>query len=259
MKLKAFLDWNVRFWWLYPVATILLSVLAIVVIDHLVEVALVLCGLAVAAWVMQLPVLVLLLVRRKWWQSFGALLAAGISLVVCVAIPMLLLSMALESNTDDFGQRHPIPEGMEYNLPLGGVTSNGDTVDYVSSGFAEAVAPVIDSADSSTWLQVWYGEQDGMYSYSLYWPSLADGEVYLRCFEATENIELSARRLRRRSAVPVAQHQAFGLVADHEEFTIYEGDWGDYYAVRVEVWHQPLEGSPHKLTQKTYRMDGWMR
>ena len=43
-------------------------------------------------------------------------------------------------------------------------------------------------------------------------------------------------------------------------FTVYEGDWGDYYAVRVEVWHHDTStGSEHKVNEKIYRMQGWQR
>lgn len=28
------------------------------------------------------------------------------------------------------------------------------------------------------------------------------------------------------------------LLKNRKRFTIYEGDWGDYYAARIEVWHK---------------------
>ena len=117
----------------------------------------------------------------------------------------------------------------------------------------------IDSTDSNSWLQIWNGEQGGIYHYAFYWPALSDGEIYLRCFEATKNTELSASRLKPRTTVRVLGHNEFGQVVPPTEFTIYEGDWEDYYAVRVEVWHKPTGGKPHKLMEKIYRMEGWMR
>ncbi len=117
----------------------------------------------------------------------------------------------------------------------------------------------IDSTDSNSWLQIWNGEQGGIYHYAFYWPALSDGEIYLRCFEATKDTELSASRLKPRTTVRVFGHNEFGQVVPPTEFTIYEGDWGDYYAVRVEVWHKPTGGKPHKLMEKIYRMEGWMR
>ena len=44
------------------------------------------------------------------------------------------------------------------------------------------------------------------------------------------------------------------------EFTIYEGDWEDYYAARIEVWHKDASTQKEtKLLEKVYRVDGWMR
>ena len=58
----------------------------------------------------------------------------------------------------------------------------------------------------------------------------------------------------------VKGHTEFGLVADKQQFSIYEGDWGDYYAARIEVWHKDAStGVETKLLEKTYRVEGWMR
>ena len=70
----------------------------------------------------------------------------------------------------------------------------------------------------------------------------------------------TASRIRERSAVHVQGHTSFGKIVDREEFTVYEGDWEDYYAVRVEVWHRnTITGKERRLLQKVYRMEGWMR
>ena len=89
---------------------------------------------------------------------------------------------------------------------------------------------------------------------------MPDGEVFLRCYEATENIELSASRLKEASTVEVKNHKGFGPVVEGQQFSIYEGDWDDYYAARVEVWHYDAStGKETKLLEKTYRVEGWMR
>ena len=109
-------------------------------------------------------------------------------------------------------------------------------------------------------LQVWNDFQGGLYQYSFYYPELPDGDVFLRCFEVTENIELSTSRLRKASTVKVIDHTEFGMIADKQNFTIYEGDWGDYYAARIEVWYKNARtGKETKLLEKIYRVEGWMR
>ena len=79
-------------------------------------------------------------------------------------------------------------------------------------------------------------------------------------FEVTDNIELSAPRLQNASTVEVKNHSGFGIIANRKRFTIYEGDWGDYYVARIEVWHRNATTKEEtKLMEKNYRVEGWMR
>lgn len=261
--MTSLLNWTVRFWWLFPLVTILFIMGALFTIDRTVVVSIILCGLSVFTLAVQFPVFVILLFKKKWWQAVGAFFAGIACLWGVVAIPVLFLGMFFSSLPDDFGKEHPIPEGLEYNMPLGCITEEGDTVDSGESEFLGwvKVQPVIDSTDTATWLQIWHGFQNGIYEYSFYWPALKDGEVYLRCYEVTKNTKLSAKQIKRRTTTQVINHNGFGQIVEPslKNFTIYEGDWEDYYAVRVEVWHKPTHGKPHKLMQKVYRMEGWTR
>ena len=118
----------------------------------------------------------------------------------------------------------------------------------------------VDSLDIQDYLHIWNGPQGGIYKYDFYYPSLAAGDIYLRCYEATKNIPLSKERVKERSTVPIESTYSFSQVVDKKEFTIYEGDWGDYYAARIEVWHRDANtGKEKKLMEKVYRVEGWMR
>ena len=66
--------------------------------------------------------------------------------------------------------------------------------------------------------------------------------------------------MRRNTFVPCTATLSFSTLVNKREFVIYEGDWGDYYAVRVEVWHRDsVTHQESKLMEKVYRMEGWMR
>ena len=120
-----------------------------------------------------------------------------------------------------------------------------------------AITPV-DSLDADAFLQVrgYYGE----YSYDLFYGPLPAGEVFLRCYEATKNIPLSEDRLTERSKVAIDSTITFSQLVHNKSFTIYEGDWEDYYAARIEVWFKNKETKEEcKLLEKVYRVDGWMR
>ena len=160
----------------------------------------------------------------------------------CLAVAGFFASCGPSS--DSFGKDHPIPEGMAYEIPLQ----------------EDAPAPSTDSLNADSYLQLRNGIQGGVYLYSFSYPALSNGEVYLRCFEATEGIELSASRLKEASTVEVKNHTSFGTIVKEQQFSIYEGDWGDYYAARIEVWHKDAKtGVATKLMEKTYRVEGWMR
>ena len=235
-------------------ATVLLSIVSLFASDWNITIMLIICGLSTITLLLQLPVFVILLIEKRWWQAAGAFFSGAVSLVPFVYLPLLLVSMFVGSMPDHFAQKHPIPDGMEVNIPITDANCRWNATD----GFI--FTPVeIDSTDSNSWLQIWNGEQGGIYHYAFYWPALSDGEIYLRCFEATKGTELSASSLKPRTTVRVIGHNEFGQVVLPTQFTIYEGEWEDYYAVRIEVWHKPTGGKPHKLMEKIYRMEGWMR
>ncbi|MBR1834958.1 MAG: hypothetical protein IJ785_05595 [Bacteroidales bacterium] len=256
----TFTDWMVRFWWVLPLVTVLAIVATVLVFEASTVWGFVLSGLSALVLLLQLPVFITLLLKKEWWRAIGAFLAGIVCLVLETTIPLLFFSMfaagLFSLVPDNFGKEHPIPEGLEYNTPITDTNHRWNATD------GDIFTPVaIDSTDTASWLQLWNGDQGGIYNFAFYWPELEDGEVYLRCFEATENIELSKDRLKPRTATEVSNHNGFGQIVmpNHKDFTIYEGDWEDYYAVRVEVWHKPTKGKAHKLMEKVYRMEGWMR
>jgi len=173
---------------------------------------------------------------KYWWVFL-------IAVIICVGVYYALVGLMTNSQPDSFGKDHPIPENMTYEVPMAENTPG----------------PEAANLSQDNYLQLWEGIQDGIYEYSFYYPALADGEVFLRCYEATENIELSASRLREATTVAVKNHTEFGQIADKQRFTIYEGDWDDYYAARIEVWHKDAAGEETKLMEKIYRVEGWMR
>ena len=177
---------------------------------------------------------------KYWWTL---LLVCIIGIAAYLVAAGVLTSAS--SQSDSFGKDHPIPDGMKYEIPK----EKDDPVE-----------PIIDTLLTDNYLQIWDGIQGGIYQYCFSYPALPDGEVFLRCFEATENIELSASRLREASTVIVTNHKDFGIIADKQQFSIYEGDWGDYYAARIEVWYKNRDTKEEtKLMEKVYRVEGWMR
>lgn len=239
MNIKKYI---IKYWWSFPILLALFMLTLCLLFTTVPSILETIVFILLFLTLLALPVSwIILLINRQWSKCLMSLLASV--LVVCVLwIPFTLFAM---SGPDGFGREHPIPEGLEYNLPL--------------SDDSNSSIP-IDSLDTDTYLQVWSDFQGGMYMYDLYYATLPEGEIFLRCYEATKNIPLSEERILEESRVSINPTTSFSKLVSRKRFTIYEGDWEDYYAARIEVWHRNAETKQEmKLTEKVYRVDGWMR
>lgn len=232
----------IEYWWTFPIMLALSMLALIVLFTKTPSILEIIIGILLLLVIIALLISWVLLLINKQWLKF--LLSFTVSFVVgCILlIPLTLSAM---SGPDGFGKDHPIPEGLEYNLPL--------------PFESEKVEPV-DSLNNQTYLQIWNDIQGGLYKYDFYYGSLGRGEIFLRCYEVTSNMPLSEDRLIEESRVKVSPQKQFGQVVNKQSFTIYEGDWDDYYAARIEVWFKNAETNQEsKLLEKVYRVEGWMR
>ena len=102
----------------------------------------------------------------------------------------------------------------------------------------------------------------GVYTADIFCNPGEPGTIYLKAFEITENIPLSAYRLRNKNEIvgfsdDLENEQFFSQL----QFTIYEGDWGQFYGMRLEVWFIPDApgGTECKLLEDNFLIEGWMR
>ena len=177
------------------------------------------------------------------WSRFGMLFFADGLLLIISAFILGFIAMGAP---DKFAQSHPIPKGMNYYLPA-----------------SEDESPLIEENDTTTWLQI-REVTHGSYMYDFYSNSLPAGVVYLKCYEAGKKVPLSEDGSRcaisNITAVPHSEIKEFDIIAQRKKFYIYEGDIDQYYAVRIEAWHRDsLTNKEYKLTEKIYRVEGWMR
>lgn len=57
---------------------------------------------------------VVLLVNKKWWKSLLSF-ALTVGIICLLWFPLVMGAM---TGPDGFGKKHPIPEGLDYNLPI---------------------------------------------------------------------------------------------------------------------------------------------
>ena len=252
-----------RYWWVWPLAFLLLIVLQLLdmlnghflpnVIDN------VIWGIILLLGVLQVVAFILSIAHKAWWKlggimAGGFLCALGFAAIVFVG----MVTVLFEEEEDHFGMEHPIPDTLQCEVPIGGVIMQ--LPEDSCSVAADSDSIRILSTDKSTWLQLYEGGQPGIYEYTLYAPALPDGYVYLRCFEVTKDIALSTKEIVKRTKHEFSDHTSFGKVVDKRDFTIYEGVWGEPYAVRVEVWcHDNASRRDKCLLSKVYKLEGWMR
>ena len=105
------------------------------------------------------------------------------------------------------------------------------------------------------------GMQGGIYEAFLWCNPGEKGVVYLKAFEITKGTPLSVGRLKN------ATVNVSGWSGNPEEqfcsgmhFTIFEGEWNQFYGARFEVWFKPDKGgAERKLFEKNYKIQGWTR
>ena len=247
-----------KYWWVFPLAlgAFMFSLVALFttwlpVLEDIVAILLlaIIIGLVVS-WV-------ILLLNKKWWQCLTSITSS--TMVVCLLWFPLVIGAMHGPYYDGFGKKHKIPEELKYNLPLGYTDENGHKDAFDFSNNTPDIAE-IDSLNPDTYLQIWNDSQGGRYKYSFYYGPLPQGEIFLRCFEVTQNIPLSEKAISEQSAVKIGKTSIFHQLVYKQGFTIYEGDWEDYYPARIEVWHRNAStGEETKLLEKIYRVEGWMR
>ena len=254
-------DFIIKFWFVFPILYALFAFALILMINMNSLPAVIgnSVGILLLITLITLPVSwIVLLVNKRWWRCIASFVASVVIAVLSGgALFFAILAAMFAPDTSTFGKDHPIPADLEYNLP--------HQYEYVcdSTGISSPVPDSVNVADvhnPDSYLQIWDGSQGGIYNYDFYYGPLPAGEIYLKCFEVTEDIPLSDYRLKKASTVEIKGTSTFSKLVDKQRFRIYEGVWADYYAARIEVWFKDAEtGDEKKLLEKVYRVEGWMR
>lgn len=193
------------------------------------------------------------------WQFIKGSNAVGITQIVVLMLTFFCVSfivsftMMFGSSTDIFACGLELPKDVELNYPI-----DLDTADRADEIILDA-----DKMDDfiGAEFQLYSSFQPGLYEYDLWLKSKIDGTVYLKAFEITQNIQLSNSSLRDRSTLEVeATNDKVKKFDLKRHFTIYEGDFGQPYGARFEVWFIQSDGKREfKILEKNYVIEGWMR
>lgn len=206
-----------------------------------------------------LATLVIAIVKKRYFTAIGVVVM-GVFIFLYSAWTMAIVGLG-EGHGDNFGKRHPIPEGMEYyTTKITPEYGNTSAQAYLDSLVVERGIVVVD-----------YG-QPGQYRYMANVPAIPEkGKIYLKLYEATTNLPLS-EYIKYNTTIEVEASDTAIIYAMKSEgkhsvetkntqyFTVHEGSWDDYYAARVELWYQPESGGEEQLLHSViYKIEGWSR
>lgn len=206
-----------------------------------------------------LATLVIAIVKKRYFTAIGVVVM-GVFIFLYSAWTMIIVGLG-EGSGDNFGKRHPIPEGMEYyTTKITPEYGNTSAQAYLDSLVVERGIVVVD-----------YG-QPGQYRYMANVPAIPEkGKIYLKLYEATTNLPLS-EYIKYNTTIEVEASDTAVIYAmksdgkhsmetkNTQYFTVQEGSWGDYYAARVELWYQPESGDEEQLLHSViYQIEGWSR
>ncbi|RNA62574.1 hypothetical protein D1631_11830 [Chryseobacterium nematophagum] len=174
--------------------------------------------------------------KNGLWQCF-------LSVVVFFIIGMLFTFWPPKSPYKNYNNDIKNPKNATFSTPLK-IASNGE------KQLVEVVSPNILLYDYL---------QPGKYKYDVFLNKIEKGKVYLKIYDFNTNRILSEKEVKMKSQLEVFNStdelKEFGL---DTSFTIEEGDWGDYYGSKVEVWFQPEDTTKpeRKLLTKNYIIQG---
>ena len=167
---------------------------------------------------------------RKWYLVFPQLIISGF-------VSFFISLIFTYSPPDFYGTYKKIPENLDISEPLHSI-------------------PIKSDFNNNHFVLTAYG-QPGVYKYYTDLKPKENGYFFVKAFEVTSDDKLSSNRLKKGSKINVDFIDS-GIFSN--DFTIYEGSWGDKYRVRFELWFAPLDTKPeYKLAERNYIIEGWQR
>ena len=213
-----------------------------------------------AALIFALLIIATLIVAiiKKQYRNAGRIVGIGVLLIIYTFIVSLFAGMG-EGAFDNFGKRHPIPEGMEYEETI------------VEKGWYSRNRTQQEWDSIITERKFLLAGEDGVYRYMVYLPPMdEEGDIYLKMYEATTNLPLSEKVVKNRSNIHILPSDTAIIYQMKENSSwsedmsealiIDEGSWEDYYAARTELWFRPTNGGEERLVySKIFRIEGYSR
>ena len=169
------------------------------------------------------------IVKHKWYFIFPQL---GLVAFLFYYVGIIFMY----SPPDFYGAHKKIPKNIHFSYPLDSIPADNE--------FKKHAFILINDF------------QPGLYIYYTDHTPTELGYFYVKAFEINSNDRLSEEKLQKRSKIIVDNLKP---QRRQGEFTIYEGDWGDKYGSRIELWYKPVDGKEYKVEERNFIIEGWQR
>lgn len=106
--------------------------------------------------------------------------------------------------------------------------------------------------------EVYSNNTEGIYYYTVWYKPKTKGYLYLKAIEITKNDTLSPNSLKMSSVNIDSLSNSFQTLQPRRSFCIKEGDNGDYYIARFELWFKDSNKTKDTLLlTKNYKISGF--
>lgn len=189
--------------------------------------------------------------QSKWFKSLFSLFLFGGSIFSFIFY-ILIVFFIDQTTPDTFAVNLTIPKNIKIDNPV--------NMDFDENFNSKKPDSITNKLVEKTEFQLYNSFQPGLYEFDFWTGKIESGTVYLKAFEITKNEQLSDREIIRKTSIKIFNPtNGIKKFSPKDDFTIYEGDWGQPYATRFEVWFKPENGKERKLISKNYKIEGWMR
>jgi hypothetical protein len=97
------------------------------------------------------------------------------------------------------------------------------------------------------------------YEFYMWHKPIEKGEIYIKAYEITQNIQLSKSELKNETKNKI-EKLSNKLMLYKGITSISEGTFNNFYPARFELWFKSeSSGIETKITEKSYLIDGWDR
>ncbi len=172
-----------------------------------------------------------------------------VTIGILVLIGLAIFWVVFELNAEDQEEAKfisiEVPEDMNFEKPIEFLTDK-----QIDS---------LESMDVNQEKIIVVGNGYNGYNFYMWHKPTAKGEIFVKAFELTQNVQLSEEELAERTKNQITDlGSAFKLYKGSS--VIYEGTFSNFYPTRFELWFKSESSDiEKKLTEKNYLIDGWDR